>query len=113
MVATLDELDEQALIRILTEPRNALTKQYEKLLSFEKVKLRFTEGALSAVARKAFTQKTGARGLRAILEGSHARCDVRRPSQKQIKEVVITEDSINGKHAPIRIFEQDKDVKSA
>jgi len=113
VVATLDELDEQALIRILTEPRNALTKQYEKLLSFEKVKLRFTEGALSAVARKAFTQKTGARGLRAILEEAMLDVMYDAPSQKQIKEVVITEDSINGKHAPIRIFEQDKDVKSA
>ncbi len=113
VVATLDELDEQALIRILTEPRNALTKQYEKLLSFEKVKLRFTEGALSAVARKAFTQKTGARGLRAILEEAMLDVMYDAPSQKQIKEVVITEDAISGKHAPIRIFEQDKDVKSA
>ena len=57
VVATLDELDEKALIRILTEPRNALTKQYEKLLSFEKVKLKFTEGALGAVARKALHAK--------------------------------------------------------
>jgi ATP-dependent Clp protease ATP-binding subunit ClpX len=113
VVATLDELDEPALIRILTEPRNALTKQYEKLLSFEKVKLRFTEGALSAVARKAFTQKTGARGLRAILEEAMLDVMYDAPSQKQIKEVVITEDAISGKHAPIRIFEQDKDVKSA
>jgi ATP-dependent Clp protease ATP-binding subunit ClpX len=113
VVATLDELDEEALIRILTEPRNALTKQYEKLLSFEKVKLRFTEGALSAVARKAFTQKTGARGLRAILEEAMLDVMYDAPSQKQIKEVVITEDAISGKHAPIRIFEQDKDVKSA
>ena len=113
VVATLDELDERALIRILTEPRNALTKQYEKLLSFEKVKLKFTEGALGAVARKAFTQKTGARGLRAILEEVMLDVMYDAPSQKQIKEVFITEDAILGKHPPIRIFEQDKDVKSA
>src|SRR4026208_296891 len=113
VVATLDELDERALIRILTEPRNALTKQYEKLLSFEKVKLRFTEGALGAVARKAFTQKTGARGLRAILEEVMLDVMYDAPSQKQIKEVFITEDAILGKHPPIRIFEQDKDVKTA
>src|SRR6059058_4539934 len=69
VVATLDELDEKALIRILTEPRNALTKQYEKLMSFERVKLKFTEAALVAISRKAYGQKTGARGLRAILEG--------------------------------------------
>src|SRR5919112_5277784 len=113
VVATLDELDEKALVRILTEPRNALTKQYEKLLSFEKVKLKFTEGALGAVARKAFTQKTGARGLRAILEEVMLDVMYDAPSQKQIKEVFITEDAILGKHPPIRIFEQDKDIKTA
>jgi ATP-dependent Clp protease ATP-binding subunit ClpX len=112
-VATLDELDERALIKILTEPRNALTKQYEKLLSFEKVKLKFTEGALGAVARKAFTQKTGARGLGAILEEVMLDVMYDAPSQKQIKEVFITEDAILGKHPPIRIFEQDKDIKTA
>src|SRR6476469_6860256 len=113
VVATLDELDERALIKILTEPRNALTKQYEKLLSFEKVKLKFTEGALGAIARKAFLQKTGARGLRAILEDVMLDVMYDAPSQKQIKEVLITEDAILGKHPPIRIFEQDKDVKTA
>jgi ATP-dependent Clp protease ATP-binding subunit ClpX len=113
VVATLDELDERALIRILTEPRNALTKQYEKLLSFEKVKLKFTEGALGAIARKAFLQKTGARGLRAILEDVMLDVMYDAPSQKQIKEVLLTEDAILGKHPPIRIFEQDKDVKTA
>jgi ATP-dependent Clp protease ATP-binding subunit ClpX len=113
VIATLDELDERALIRILTEPRNALTKQYEKLLSFEKVKLKFTEGALGAIARKAFLQKTGARGLRAILEDVMLDVMYDAPSQKQIKEVLLTEDAILGKHAPIRIFEQDKDVKTA
>ncbi|MBI1824623.1 MAG: ATP-dependent Clp protease ATP-binding subunit ClpX, partial [Nitrospirae bacterium] len=65
VIATLMDLDETALIRILTEPKNSLLKQYEKLFSFEKVKLRFTEAAVSAVARKAHAQKTGARGLRA------------------------------------------------
>ena len=64
----MDELDEGALVRILTEPKNALTKQYQKLLSFDKVKLKFTDGALGAIAKKAHNQKTGARGLRAILE---------------------------------------------
>jgi ATP-dependent Clp protease ATP-binding subunit ClpX len=113
VVATLDELDERALIRILTEPRNAFTKQYEKLLSFEKVKLKFTEGALGAIARKAFLQKTGARGLRAILEDVMLDVMYDAPSQKQIKEVLITEDAIVGKHPPIRIFEQDKEAKTA
>ena len=113
VVATLEELDEKALIRILTEPRNALIKQYEKLLSFEKVKLKFTEGALSAIARKAYTQKTGARGLRAILEEVMLDVMYDVPSQKQIKEIVITEEVISGKSQPIRLYEQDKEMKSA
>ena len=104
---------ESASIRILTEPRNALTKQYEKLLSFEKVKLKFTEGASSPIARKAYTQKTGARGLRAILEEVMLDVMYEVPSQKQIKEVVVTEDVILGKSQPIRLFEQDKEMKSA
>lgn len=113
VVATLEELDEKALIRILTEPRNALTKQYEKLMSFEKVKLRFTDGAIAAAAKKAFSQKTGARGLRTILEEVMLEVMYDVPSQKQIKEVVITEEVIQGKSHPIRLFEQDKEVKSA
>jgi ATP-dependent Clp protease ATP-binding subunit ClpX len=111
VVATLEELDEPALIRILTEPRNALTKQYEKLMSFEKVRLKFTEAALGGIARKAYLQKTGARGLRAILEEVMLEVMYDIPSQKQIKEVVITEDVILGKSQPIRIYEQD--MKSA
>ncbi len=111
VVATLEELDEPALVRVLTEPRNALLKQYEKLMSFEKVKLKFTDGAITAVARKAFTQKTGARGLRAILEEVMLDLMYEVPSQKQIKEVVITEDVIVGKGQPIRMYEQD--TKSA
>lgn len=111
VIAPLEELDEKALIRILTEPRNALTKQYEKLMSFEKVKLRFTDGALVAIARKAYAQKTGARGLRAILEEVMLDLMYEIPSQKQIKEVMLTEDVIYGKSQPIRIVEQD--VKSA
>ncbi len=111
VVATLEELDEPALVRVLTEPRNALLKQYEKLMSFEKVKLKFTDGAITAVARKAFTQKTGARGLRAILEEVMLDLMYEVPSQKQIKEVVITEDVIVGKGQPIRMYEQD--MKSA
>ncbi|MFM8551734.1 MAG: ATP-dependent Clp protease ATP-binding subunit ClpX, partial [Nitrospiraceae bacterium] len=103
----------KALVRILTEPRNALIKQYEKLMSFEKVKLKFTDGAIAAVARKAFLQKTGARGLRSILEEVMLEVMYDVPSQKQIKEIVITEEVISGKCQPLRIFEQDKEMKSA
>ena len=113
VVAKLEELSEKALIRILTEPRNALTKQYEKLMSFEKVKLRFTDGAFAAVAKKAYMQKIGARGLRAILEDIMLEVMYDVPSQKQIKEVVITEDVVQGKSQPIRLFDQDQEMKSA
>lgn len=113
VVTTLEELDERALIRILTEPRNALTKQYQKLLSFDKVKLKFTDNALVATARKAYTQKTGARGLRAILETVMLDVMYDVPSHKEIKEVIINEDVIEGKSAPIKIFEQPKGMKPA
>src|SRR5574341_718149 len=113
VVATLDELDEKALVRILTEPRNALIKQYEKLMSFEKIKLKFTEGEVSAIARKAYHQKTGARGLRAILEEVMLDVMYEAPSQKQIKEVLVTEDVISGKSQPIRMFDHEKEMKSA
>jgi len=113
IVATLDELDEKALVRILTEPRNALIKQYEKLMSFEKVKLKFTDGAITAIARKAHHQKTGARGLRAILEEVMLDVMYEAPSQKQLREVLISEDVINGKSLPIRMFDHEKVEKSA
>jgi len=89
VVATLEELDERTLISILTEPKNALVKQYQKLFAFEGVDLRFTEGALGAVARKALAQKSGARGLRAILE--HAMLDLmyELPSRSDVAECVV------------------------
>jgi ATP-dependent Clp protease ATP-binding subunit ClpX len=113
VVATLEELDEKSLIRILTEPKNALLKQYEKLLAFEKVKLKFTENAVVAVARKAFKQKTGARGLRSILEEVMLDVMYEIPSQREIRECVITEDVIEGKTSPLLIRDHEKGVKSA
>ncbi|MEO5656481.1 MAG: ATP-dependent Clp protease ATP-binding subunit ClpX [Nitrospiria bacterium] len=111
--ATLQDLDEHALIRILTEPKNALIKQYEKLFSFEKVKLKFTNGALTEVAKRANAQKTGARGLRAILESVMLELMYEIPSAKNVKECIITEEVIQSTGAPILIYEQDKGVKSA
>lgn len=106
VVTTLEELDEPALVRILTEPKNALVKQYQKLLSFDKVKLKFTDGALDAIAQKAHAQKTGARGLRAILEEVMLDIMYEVPSQTEIKEVVITEDVILKKAEAMKIFER-------
>jgi len=113
VVTTLDELDEKALVQILTEPRNALSKQYQKLLSFDKVKLKFTDGALAAIARKAHAQKTGARGLRAILEEVMLDIMYEIPSQSEIREVLITEDVILKKSEALKIFEPSKVMKPA
>ncbi len=113
VVATLDELDESALVRILTEPKNALIKQYQKLMAFDEVKLKFTEGALVGIARKAYQQKTGARGLRAILELIMLDVMYDIPSQPDVKEVLITEETIHGKGKPIKVFERQKGVKPA
>lgn len=106
VVAGLDELDESALIKILTEPKNALVKQYQRLLSFENVRLKFSEGALSAIAKKAIQRKTGARGLRSILEEIMLEVMYEVPSQKSIKECLITEETITKKEKPILIYEK-------
>lgn len=106
VVATLDELDEAALVKILTEPKNALIKQYQKLLSFDNVRLRFTDTALRAIAKKATEKKTGARGLRAILEEIMLDVMYEIPSQKGIKECLINEDTIIKKEKPILIYEK-------
>ena len=106
VVATLDELDEAALVKILTEPKNALIKQYQKLLSFDNVHLRFTDTALRAIAKKATEKKTGARGLRAILEEIMLGVMYEIPSQKGIKECLINEDTIIKKEKPILIYEK-------
>ncbi len=105
VVATLDELGESALVRILSEPKNALIKQYQRLLSFDNVKLKFTEKACSAIAREAIRRKTGARGLRAILEEIMLDVMYEIPSQKNVKECVVTEDVIIKKEKPILTYE--------
>jgi ATP-dependent Clp protease ATP-binding subunit ClpX len=105
VVATLEELDDEALVQILKEPRNALIKQYQKLFEMEKVKLKFTDGALVAVAKEALKRKTGARGLRSILENTMLDVMYDIPSQDRVKEVVINEDVILKKAKPIVLFD--------
>jgi ATP-dependent Clp protease ATP-binding subunit ClpX len=104
VVATLEELDESALVKILTEPKNALTKQYQKLLAMENVDLEFREGVLLAIARKALARKAGARGLRSILE--HALLDVMfdLPSIDNVSKVVLDENGTTGEIKPIVIY---------
>jgi len=106
VIAALDELDETALVKILSEPKNALIKQYQKLFSFDKVRLKFTEGALVAIAKKAIQRKTGARGLRAILEDLMLDVMYEIPSQEGIKECLISEDTVTKKEKPILLFEK-------
>jgi ATP-dependent Clp protease ATP-binding subunit ClpX len=105
VVATLDELGESALVRILTEPKNALVKQFQRLLSFDNVKLNFTEKAYKAIAKEAYARKTGARGLRAILEEVMLDIMYEVPSQTNITECVITDDVITKKGKPILTYE--------
>jgi ATP-dependent Clp protease ATP-binding subunit ClpX len=105
IVATLDELDEDALVRILSEPKNALVKQYQKLFDMENVDLTFTDEALVAVAQGALKRKTGARGLRSILENAMLDIMYDIPSQDRVSEVVINEDVIAKGTQPIIIYE--------
>lgn len=106
VVAILNDLDEETLVKILTEPKNSLVKQYQKLLSLDNVRLRFTDGALAAIARKALKRKTGARGLRAILEEVMLDVMYEIPSQKSIKECLLNEDTIVNKERPILVYEK-------
>lgn len=105
VIATLQELDESALIQILTEPRNALTKQYRKLFNMENVEIDFREEALRAIALKAMKRKTGARGLRSILEAVLLDIMYEIPSQNQVSKVVIDDSVIEGGAEPLLIYE--------
>ncbi len=105
VIATLDELDEAALIKILVEPKDAIIKQYKKLFALENVVLKFTDGALKAVASLSTERKSGARGLRSILENTMLEVMYDIPSQNNIKECVINEDVVLKKEKPILIYE--------
>ena len=106
VVATLTQLDEAALVQILTEPNNALVKQYQALLDMEGVELEIRPNALSAIAKKAIARKTGARGLRSIIE--HALMDVMYdlPSLENVQRVVIDENTINGDGKPLMLYQE-------
>ena len=109
VIATLNELSEDVLVKILTEPKDALVKQFESLLGFEDVKLRFTDEALKLIARKALERKSGARGLRAIMEKSMLDIMYEIPSMNGVKECVINEDVILNNEEPILLFEQSEE----
>ncbi len=104
VVATLRDLDEEALVTILTKPKNALVKQYQLLFEMENVKLSFTDDALSSISRKAMDRKTGARGLRSILEDVLLNTMFELPGMDAVEEVVVNEEVIEGKAKPLFIY---------
>ena len=100
VITTLDDLDEEALIRILTEPKNALVKQYQKLFDFDEIELEMTPDALTAVAKEAIARKTGARGLRSIMEATLMDTMYTTPSVEHVKKIVVDADCVNGTARP-------------
>ncbi len=104
VLATLEDLDVGALVQILSEPKNALVKQYAKLFDMEDVALTFTVDALETVAKKAIARKTGARGLRSILETILLDTMFELPSMDGVAEIVVDKDVVEGRKEPVRVF---------
>lgn len=111
VIATLDDLNEDALVKVLTEPKNALVKQYATLFDMEGVKLTITDEALRAIAKKAIERKTGARGLRAIMEDNLLELMYDIPDKKNVSEIIINEEVVNEQKEPVFIYK--KEEKSA
>lgn len=111
-IAVLEPLDEAALIDILVRPKNAITKQYQKLFSYEGVELKFTEDALKEIAQQAIKRKTGARGLRGVIESSMLDIMYDVPSQGNVKEVIIDAKVISGGAAPTLVYKSDAEMKA-
>jgi ATP-dependent Clp protease ATP-binding subunit ClpX len=107
VIATLSELSLEALVDILKKPKNALVKQYQKLFEFENVKLRFTEGALTSIAKEAIKRKSGARGLRAIMENTMLDVMYELPSQPNIRECIISDEVVLNHESPILLYEKE------
>lgn len=110
-IAVLDQLEEDALIDILSKPKNAVIKQYQKLFSFEGIDLKFTEGALKAIAQEALKRKTGARGLRAVLESAMLDIMFDVPSMPNVKEVIIDDKVINSKQPPKMVYYSEDEMR--
>ena len=110
VIATLDLLDEDALVKILKEPKNALVKQYQKLLELDDVELEFRDDALRAIAKKAIERKTGARGLRSIVENTMMECMYEVPSREDVKKVIVTKEAVEGKEQPILVSDDEEET---
>jgi ATP-dependent Clp protease ATP-binding subunit ClpX len=113
IIATLEDLDEPALITILTEPKNALTKQYQKLFEMEGVELKFAKDALQAIASRAIDRKTGARGLRSIIENLLLNSMYEVPDMENVQEVLVNKDTVEEKKAPVYVYADKKKKKAA
>ena len=109
VLATLEDLDEPALVTILTEPKNALVKQYQRMFEMENVRLSFPDEALRAISRKAIARKTGARGLRSILESILLDTMFELPSMRGVEEVVVSADVVEGRAKPLQIYAERRD----
>ncbi len=112
VIATLEDLDEDALVTILTQPKNALVKQYQRLFELENTQLSFTEDALSAIAKRAILRKTGARGLRSILEDILLDTMFDLPGMENVAEVVVNEEAVNADASPLMIYSDAKSEKA-
>ena len=113
VIATLEDLDEDALVTILTQPKNALVKQYQRLFELEGAKLTFTDDALTAIAKRAILRKTGARGLRSILEDILLDTMFELPSMQHVEEVVVNEEAVNSDATPLIIYAETKAKKGS
>ena len=113
VIATLEDLDEGALVQILTDPKNALVKQYQRLFEMEDVKLTFTQEALKSIARRAIERKTGARGLRSIMESILLESMFDLPALKGVEEVVIGPEVVDGNARPLRIYSDRAEEKGS
>ena len=113
VIATLEDLSEDALMQILSEPKNALVKQYQRLFEMEDVKLTITQDALKSISRRAIDRKTGARGLRSIMEGILLETMFDLPSLKGVEEVVIGPEVVDGGAKPLRIYSDRAEEKGS
>ena len=111
VIVTLAELDEAALVQVLTQPKNSIIKQFQKLFSYERVNLEFTQEALTAVAQEAIKRKTGARGLRAILEDVMLETMFDIPGQRNVKQVIVTPECIKEGKAPDRVLLTEEEMQ--
>jgi ATP-dependent Clp protease ATP-binding subunit ClpX len=113
ILATLEELDEKLLVKILQEPKNSLIKQYKKLFEFENVKLIFKNEAISEIAKKAINKKTGARGLRSIIESLLLKIMFKLPAMNDVEEVVINQSVVKNTSEPLIIYSKNKKTSAA